>query len=254
MSKPKRHVGRLINTDRRCVVVFMQIPQDPNNALIVDTDGLPDFIHESLFKLVDSNDAQQEVNLSDVLCRRISPEPSIDMLTYLHTRGLLHRVPTSNVMMYPLPNQPILLQKLIEMMGGTVATKVADRGVEEKFNPVLDNQRIEGLEASISLAKGKIQEAELLEFEAKKKREEAYAMVPQLRPNNFSSTTHQTPVRVEQPVPHIEPVSEDIPSEYAELIRKAEAELNAYVPPTEEVVVEEVVVKEPKKRGRKKSS
>lgn len=276
-SNPKRHVGRLRNTDRRCVVVFMQIPNDEGNALIVDTDGLPDYIHESLFLVVDSTSAQCDTNLSDVLCRRTSPEPSQDMLSFLHTRGLLTRMPITNVVMYPLPNQPVPLEQIIEFMGGTVPQKSAphEQDLTEKFNPILDNQRMDGVQKSLSLATGKLREAELLESEAKKKREEAYGLFPQLRPGYVEPTIKQPQVRQPESItPHLNPYApqpqvqpqpvrpimeevNDIPEEYQELLRREQEKLDSFKTQGDIVKEEEVIVQEevkPKKRGRKKAS
>ena len=42
MAKNIKHVGQIINTGRRCVVVFREIPDEPNSCLIVDTEALVD--------------------------------------------------------------------------------------------------------------------------------------------------------------------------------------------------------------------
>lgn len=184
MANIKKHVGRLRSTDARCVVVFMQLPNDESNSLIVDTDSLPDHLHDAFYRIVDSKEAQSEVDLGNLLSRRPSIEPNMDMLTYLHRAGRLKRVPVSNVMMYPFPNQPYPLEEIIKINGGHIEFKKAPDNTQnvDKFNPYLDRKRVEETKSRLDLATNKLKEAELLEQEAQKKREEAYSYFPQLRP------------------------------------------------------------------------
>lgn len=192
----KKHVGKIRTTDQRCVVVFMQIPGDDASSLIVESDSLPDMVHDAFFRIVDSVDANNTVNLGELLSRRPSPEPGMDMLTYLHTCGRLRKVPVDNVMMYPYPNNPFPLSQIIELNGGQISGKKAPAAEanEEKFNPHLDRKRLENTQSMLDLATNKLREAELLEDEARKKREEAYAYFPQLRPGynaNITATSTQ---------------------------------------------------------------
>ena len=48
MAKNIKHVGQIINTGRRCVVVFREIPDEPNSCLIVDTEALVDWMHDDV--------------------------------------------------------------------------------------------------------------------------------------------------------------------------------------------------------------
>lgn len=184
MAEITKHVGRLKNSDKRCAVVFMQIPNDPNYSLVVETENLPDNAQDILARIIASQEARAAVNLGDLLGRRPSQEPGIDMLTYLHKTGRLRRTPVSNVMMYPFPNQPFPLEEIIRQNGGKIESKAAPDGtqVTEKYNPYLDRQRAEQAQSKLDIATNKLREAELLEQEARKKREEAYAYFPQLRP------------------------------------------------------------------------
>ena len=109
----KKHVGRIRTTDQRCVVIFMQIPGDDASSLIVESDSLPDMVHDAFFRIVDSNEASNTVNLGELLGRRPSPEPGMDMLSYLHNCGRLRKVPVDNVMMYPYPNNPFPFLRLL---------------------------------------------------------------------------------------------------------------------------------------------
>ena len=58
MSRNIKHVGQILNTQKRCVVVFRELPDDPTNCLVVDTDALPDWMHD-------------DVNASELLVRKL---------------------------------------------------------------------------------------------------------------------------------------------------------------------------------------
>ena len=47
-----KHVGKLSNTGKKVVVVFRELPDDPENCLVVDTDALPDWFHDDIINAV----------------------------------------------------------------------------------------------------------------------------------------------------------------------------------------------------------
>ena len=48
MAAFTRHIGRVPNTGARIVVVFRQLPDEPDQALIVYSDALTDRYHDDL--------------------------------------------------------------------------------------------------------------------------------------------------------------------------------------------------------------
>ena len=179
-----KHVGKISNTDTRIAVVYMQIPNDDSYSLVVETDYLPDIDTDFLSRVVSSKEARAETNLADLLARSQSPTPGLDLLSYLHLNGRLRRVPVTSVVMYPYPNQPFPLEKIIEMTGGKITGKAAPAAAvgEKKFNPYEEKEIMDKTQTMLTIATNKLKEAELLEQEANKKREEAYQYFPQLRP------------------------------------------------------------------------
>jgi hypothetical protein len=179
MSTFKKHVGRIKNTDRRCVVIYMQIPGNEDNALIVDTDALPDRYHDALMPLIDSVEGQSTPHLHTLLARRILPDTGMDMLNSLHIAGLLRPAPIDNIVMYPAPNQPCPLRTIVEFVNGQEPTPVTDADLG---NRVLENQKAQSDESKKNLALNILQQAKDLQVEADRKREQAYKMYPSLRP------------------------------------------------------------------------
>lgn len=188
MSTFKKHVGRIRNTDRRCVVVYMQIPGNEDNALIVDTDALPDRFHDALMNVIDSVEGQQTPQLHTLLSRRVMPDLGLDIMNALHTYGLLRVVDIDNVVMYPAPNAPCPLRTIVDFMNSE------DSPEEQKVeleNRVLENQKSDSQQAQIDIAENILRQAQDLEDEAARKREQAYRLVPNLRPRTTAATDSQ---------------------------------------------------------------
>jgi len=174
----KRHIGRMANTDQRIVVVFMQIPGKEDHSLVVSTDNLPSRWEQYLMQILESPEGQGDENLGSVLGRRLMPDSNETMLQSLHNSGFLVSVPVNNVIMYPAPNQPHPLRKILENLGRLAPETNAET---EKFNPYTSNQDADHKQDGIGIANNLLFEAEMLEEEARKKRERAFSYAPQLR-------------------------------------------------------------------------
>lgn len=189
-----KHTGVLANTGKNVVVVFMSLPEEPESALVVDTDALPDQFNEALRKIVESVEGQNSQNLADILARRMSPDGSnLTLLQKFHSAGRLQKVPVDLVVMTPRKGINWPLRDVLEAMNRqkseepvgfddldpeTRAAIAADIG---KFNVHAKN--IEGETASGKKAEAAnlIRMAELLEADAFSKRQQAYALDPSLK-------------------------------------------------------------------------
>lgn len=250
MSAPQRHIGRMARTDQRLIVIFMQIPDREDHALIVASDSLPPRFEQALMQVVQSPEGQNAQDLGTVLARRLMPDTNASLLTTLHTAGLLQPVPVDNIVMFPLPNQAYPLRKILESMGRLIqpqtpqfqnpygdqfadplanqspygtdlgpdpndprflaesASEYADPYAEaaalaqqtnpyasqppvatgdiyaqtDRFNQHVQNQNAGVNERNLGIANNLLIEAQMLESEANRKREQAYAQAPSLRP------------------------------------------------------------------------
>ena len=81
MADIMKHVGSY--GDKPCVVLFREVPNEPENALIVETGPLEDQKHDDLMNVVQSGEAQEAKELSEVLTRRQFTDGS-NMLNDLH--------------------------------------------------------------------------------------------------------------------------------------------------------------------------
>src|ERR1700691_4325070 len=182
----KKHVGKIKSTDRRCVVVYTQIPGMIDHALIIDTDALPDKFHDGLMEIVDSSAGQESINLAEVLSRKQSiVDQGVDFLYSLHFRNMLQRQPIDNIIMLPMPHYSMPLSEIIKLNGGSLTPVVevcTPTQAVEKFNRVAENIKLDNKEKNTQIANSILREAQDLEDEVQRKRERAYQQAPHLRP------------------------------------------------------------------------
>jgi hypothetical protein len=95
-----KHIGKMKNNSARIAIVFRTVPNEPNNALVVGTSGLPDAYHDALMSLIESESGQQANELADILSSRRFPDGEV-MLNWLHTRGHIKKVPANLVLLTP---------------------------------------------------------------------------------------------------------------------------------------------------------
>jgi hypothetical protein len=162
----------------------MQIPDRTDHALVISTDNLNPRFEQALMSIVESNEGQEEPVLAKVLNRRLLPDTGQNMLQALHEAQLLRAVHIDQVIMLPMPNMQFPLRKVIEMMGGAAPALSPDHPVidADKFNPHVQNANAMNAEQRQGVARNLIVEAEMLENDARAKRERAYVLQPDLRP------------------------------------------------------------------------
>lgn len=213
-----KHTGMLNNTGKNVVVVFMQLPEDHTNALVIDTDALPDMYNESLRRVVESTEAQQAKNLADVLARRMSPDGSgTTMLQKFHQAGRLMKTPVNNVTLVPRKGVRWPLTDVIAGMNSEAEpmpmgfddldpeTKAAIAADTKKFNVHATNADGETAAGVRGQAVSLLEMAKLLETDAQGKREQAYRMDPSLRPRINKVAAVAPTVITESPSPVQQP-------------------------------------------------
>lgn len=185
MADIMKHVGSV--GGKPCVVVFREVPNEPENCLIVETDSLDPQKHDDLMNVVQSLEAQESNNISEVLARRQFTDGT-NMLNDLHFSKKLSKTSVDLVSLTPVPGQKVSLKEvnaeINKLQAGSnppLNTEVAD------VNPESAEKLTES--AQPEFAANLLYEAELLERDAKQlqveadaKRTEAYALDPSLEP------------------------------------------------------------------------
>ena len=186
--------------DRKCLVLFREVPGEPENALVVMSGELGTTQHDELVKEVESLEAQNNNNLADVLNGRNFSDGRI-MLRALHEDKLITKVPVSEVVMLPTTKDRVPLGELneaiAEIEAGIEAEKpqLADTSEIDAINQVERPRALSEREAEeqLEIAQGLLVQADMIESDiervqqqmmadANSKREEAYARAPELKP------------------------------------------------------------------------
>jgi hypothetical protein len=141
-----KHVGKMKNNSARVAVIYRTLPGEPTNALVVGTNGLPDSYHDSLMELIESESGQQATELADMLAVRRFPDGAV-MLSWLHARGHLKKVPTNMVLMIPNNQTQVPLNELNEMIAEQRGVRLEDLaindGTQEKQVKPVKNGKVE---------------------------------------------------------------------------------------------------------------
>tara|TARA_Y100001937_G_scaffold127748_1_gene200978 strand:+ start:1207 stop:1845 length:639 start_codon:yes stop_codon:yes gene_type:complete len=199
MAKVMKHVAKW--NDRKCLVLFREVPGEPENALLIMTGELGATQHDELISVVDSDEAQANSDLAQVLNGRNFSDGRI-MLQAIHNDGMITKAPVGEVIMTPTPNDEVPLADLNESIAQIEAGKenekpqIADTSEIDKQqteavrpNALTDREQ----EEQLGIARGLLEQADMIEqdiervqqqmiADANSKREEAYARAPELKP------------------------------------------------------------------------
>lgn len=193
MSNVMKHVGRY--GEKPCVVVFREVPNEPENCLVVQTNQLSDEYHDTLMGVVQSPEGQQANEISEVLSRRQFTDGE-NILNALHFGKKMQKVPVSMVTLTPTPAQSVPLQDVnaelrkiendatynLKTDAGQLDKNI-EQGVAEAQVEAKAEADAEGIAQNL-LAQAELmeQDAERMLTEAKEKKAQAFEMAPDLKP------------------------------------------------------------------------
>ena len=185
MPQLMKHVGKY--GEKPCVVVFREVPNEPENCLIVQTSGLTPVHHDDLMEVIQSAEAQEANDLSQVLNRRQFRDGE-NMLNSMHFGKKLSKVPVNQVSLTPTPSHSVPLTEVnaeIRKLSGGYVPPLTDEAH-------LDNTTDATTEAEVpapSEAQSLVFQANLMKedavrmvAEADAKLEQAYSIDPSLKP------------------------------------------------------------------------
>lgn len=125
-----KHVGRLIKNNRRVIVAYRVVPDEPENCIICVTESISADEHDSLMKAVESSAGQEANDFALVMARSTVPDGR-NMLSHFHKTGKLIKVPTKEVEMVPNRNTSIMLNELNELIAQQQGVTVADLALSD---------------------------------------------------------------------------------------------------------------------------
>ena len=186
-----KHVGKT-HTGKKCVVVFREVPEEPHNCLIVDTDALPDWMHDDIMNAVESPGAQQSNDFYEYAERTVLTDGS-NMLQALHSTGRLQKVSTDQITLTPNNEVAVGLTEINNIVRENTGDKpvvapsteqVGMAGKDTAPTPVMESASApsnEGI-SDTDLAKQFLAQAKGYETEAKSLKAQAYELAPGLKP------------------------------------------------------------------------
>ena len=88
-----KHIGRVKKNQRKVVVAFKTLPDEPESCLVVATENLSSEDHDSLIRLVESNSGQTADEFADVMARSTLSDGSNMLSVSMPLVNLLNLVP-----------------------------------------------------------------------------------------------------------------------------------------------------------------
>ena len=131
-----KHVGKMKNNGAKLVIAYRTIPGDPHSALVVGTQQLQDSYHDSLMSLVESDAGQQADELADIMAVRRFPDGS-NMLQFVHTNGMMKKVPTNGVLVTPDNKSTIPLDELNNIIAQQKGVTLNELSVKDGSNSTI---------------------------------------------------------------------------------------------------------------------
>ena len=191
MADIMKHTGTF--GEKPCVVVFREVPNEPENCLIVESASLDDSKHDDLMNVIASLEAQESNNVSDVLSRRQFSDGT-NMLNDLHFSKKMIKVAVDMVYLTPTPSQKISLKDV------NVEINKLESGSNPSMNTEVDPATLATpnpveVTGDVSAAEGLLVQAEMIEQDAKQlmedaksKKAEAYKLDSSLKPKKTKNT------------------------------------------------------------------
>lgn len=129
MAQEIKHVGRVVTTKKKVLVVYRTLPGEAHSCLVVPTENMPDIYHDAIINLVESGSGQDSYEFADALDRNQFPDGS-NMLRWLHGNQRLIKAQTNEIEMTPVPGMSILLSELNQIIAEQRGVAVDDLSVK----------------------------------------------------------------------------------------------------------------------------
>jgi len=188
MAKFIKHVGQNLQS-KKVVVLFREVPGEPENCLVVHTEKLPASYHDDLMRAVESNICQDQLDTHDFLFRQ-SFQDGTNMLNTLHQQGWIAKVPTKSILMRPTPGVEINLVDLNKELK-QITNQEAVQGIKRAPVAAAAPSTPPGVISDEQLAAKYRSQANTFEAEVRRLREEAN----KLDPKSVVAGDHQSPAQ-----------------------------------------------------------
>lgn len=128
-----KHIGRLKHNQRKVVVAYKTLPDDPSHCVCVSTENLEAADHDFLMQLVESNSGQATDEFAEAMARSTLSDGA-NMLQAFHMRGKMQRFATTDVEMLPNSQTAIPLDELNRMIADQKGISIDDLALQNPLD------------------------------------------------------------------------------------------------------------------------
>lgn len=123
-----KHVGK--HGDRKVAIIYRTVPGEEHMALVIYPDTLSATFHDSVMRVIESDEGQDALSLSDSMFKNLLADGR-PMLQTLHQEGKIKKVNTNQIVVTPNATSHVRLDELNKVMdgieaGGDAAKKMAE--------------------------------------------------------------------------------------------------------------------------------
>jgi len=123
-----KHVGK--HGDRKVAIIYRTVPGEEHMALVIYPDTLSAAFHDSVMRVIESDEGQDALSLSDSMFKSLLTDGR-PMLQTLHKEGKIKKVNTNQIVVTPNATSHVRLDELNKVMDGIEAGGDAAKKMEE---------------------------------------------------------------------------------------------------------------------------
>ena len=179
-----KHVGKQISTQDKVVVLFREVPGEPDNCLVVKTRSLGETDHDDLMSVLEGLEGQQANQLDDILHHHMN-RTGRPILESLHQQRKIMKLPAKDVALTPDTSNAVALNEV------NAAIRANELG-DADGGPLA---RAESALSDTQIAESLNNQASIMESEAARLREEALELVPVKVTKKKSTSKKKTKAR-----------------------------------------------------------
>ena len=169
-----KHVGKQISTNDKCVVLFREVPGEPDNCLVVKTRSLGENDHDSLMAVLEGLEGQQANILADVLHRHMN-RAGRPILEALHRDRKIMKLPANDVALTPDATNSVALNEVNDAIrANEVGSDTGGPATVAQQTQTTDD----GMMSDKQIAESLNNQATMMEAEAARLRAEADELSP----------------------------------------------------------------------------
>jgi len=169
-----KHIGKQISTNDKVVVLFREVPGEPNNCLVVKTRSLGEMDHDDLMSVLEGLEGQDSNQLADVLHRHMN-RAGFPILESLHNSRKIMKLPTDDVALTPNSANSVALNEVNNAIrANEVGSDTGGPAAVAQQTQTADD----GMMTDKQIAESLINQAKMMESEAARLRAEASELAP----------------------------------------------------------------------------